>query len=164
MGLVYAIGRGQEVRTISPTSIEFYSAAGGEGPGNGPDVAAIEANQAEIDARVEQLEEAAIAEEGAIAPAPDVADFSGLWLGGNGLEYRITQFGETIVIEEVSIYGTSATGEGTVVGDTATFSFIAYDGSFGRGDLRLSGSSTIDASFHNETYGVTSPATLVRQG
>ncbi|MEM7326319.1 MAG: hypothetical protein AAF531_24755 [Actinomycetota bacterium] len=160
VALAYGIGRGQDVRSVDPTSgrIEFYS-TGGE---DGTDIAQIEARQGELSNRLETLEQQARtgADQGSV-PAT-TADFTGTWSGANGLTYVITQFGTMAVIEERSVYGTTATGEGTVFGDTAEFTYVAYDGSFGRALLTLVSDAEITGTFFNDTYGLSSPAFMTR--
>ncbi len=163
MGLALAITRGQDVSAVDPGSgrIEFYSSSQASGEPDSAIVEDIRSSQDVLTTRVDALEQEARAEVGEDVDL-GIADFSGLWLGANGLTYSIRQFGDAAVIEEQSTFGTTAVGEGTVSGETFDFDFESFDGSFGRGTLTMSEPGFLSGTFVNDLYGQTTPATMER--
>lgn len=163
VALGYAMSRGQDIERIDASSgeVSFYPGGGQESAASSEDISDIEDSQAAIDRRVEQLE-AAAAQEGASADPTGVADFTGTWSATNGFTYVISQFGDAAVIQEQSLYGTTAYGEGTIDESQASFNFTAFDGSFGTASLQLTGTNQIQASFFNATYGTSSTLFMTR--
>lgn len=154
--IAFAVFKGQEIRKVSPTGdVEFYSTGGG---GSGEE---ITVRQDDIDRRVAELEGEAQQQGGGL-PAPAGIDLTGQWAGDNGLTYVIQQYGPQAVIQEMSYYGVTATGNGTFDGTTAWFSFVAFDGSTGEAVLTLQDQRTLSGTFTNYVAGVTVPATLRR--
>jgi hypothetical protein len=122
----------------------------------------IEEKQGELEQEVQSLKETAQSEARTAPPAPAATDLSGDWAGANGLSYRIQQFGANAVITEMSPFGISAVGQGTVGADGARFSYQAADGSTGEAALRLVNSSTLEGTFTNFSFGTTVPVRLTR--
>jgi len=156
----YAVMRGQEVKSVSPTgSIEFYSSGGGTEFSSEE----IKQRQGNMDERISQLEHRA--QESAEAdPDPVVTsvDISGTWFGANGLSYEIAQFGAEAVIQEISTFGVTATGYGAVDGTRAVFRYEAIDGSTGVADLELVDDGTLSGTFRNDAFGTSVRAELTR--
>lgn len=162
-GLFAALAGGQQVRSVDPGSgrVEFYSTAGATDDQDPPDIDEIESSQGALAARVDALELQA-ASQADHSTSSAAADFSGLWVGANGLTYSIAQFGTAAVIEEQSPYGTTAVGEGTIVGDTFRFEFGTYDGSSGEGTLTMTGPGLLSGTFFNDFFGTSTPAVMER--
>lgn len=153
-----ALTSGQQVKTVDPTSgkIEFY-ARSEAAPAEVADE--IEGQQDAVEDEVDELRDV-VREEG--DPDARVADFGGTWRGANGLTYQITQFGDAAVIEELSPFGVSAYGEGTIVDDRAVFRYTAFDGSVGEADLTLVSPDRISGTFFSLTTGFGTPASMTR--
>lgn len=155
-----ALASGQQVKEVDPSSgkITFYSSDRTVDA----DVARaeIEGSQDEIDERLDELE-SDVRSAAPADPAVDVADFGGTWTGSNGLTYQIDQYGDLAVIQELSPFGVSAYGEGTIVGGSALFTFTAYDGTIGEAALSMVDADTITGEFVNYTWG-SSFATMTR--
>lgn len=157
--MAYALARGQEIKRVSPTGdIEFYSSGGGTEFSSEE----IEQRQESMDQRLSELEQRA-RESGGSQPPSDAVDLSGTWEGANGLRYQIEQFGSEAVIQEISIYGVTATGYGEVdETGAAAFSYQAIDGSSGVADLELVSEDRLEGTFENHAYGTSMPAVLIR--
>ncbi len=162
-GLAAGLLNGQDVSGVNPATgeVSFYPGGGNEAQASETDIAAIESNQGEIEDRLDTLEQNA-RNEGGQAPAPDVLNIGGVWSGSNGFTYVISQFGELAVLEEQGFYGTTAYGEGQVFATGASFTYGAYDGSFGRAELFVVNGNRIDAQFYNDFYQTTAVVTLTR--
>lgn len=158
--ITVALLNGQDVKRVDLRGGEIEFFARGEQPLTQGEIEEIEESQDEIDARVDDLTERA-EQAGADAEPGLVADFSGTWDGAPGVQYVITQFGDAAVIEERSALGVTAYGEGSILGDSATFFYTYADGSQGRADLFLVGENRIEGTFTNFVWGV-SPAVLTR--
>jgi hypothetical protein len=95
-------------------------------------------------------------------PQASGPDLSGTWYGENGLQYDIQQFGLEAVIQEITMYGVTATGYGEVTEFGVRFAFEAVDGSSGTADLELLGDDRLVGTFDNDTFQTSVPAVLNR--
>lgn len=158
--IVYAMSRGQDVREVklSEGGLELSFAASGS-----VSTREIEEKQTKLEEQVRALERRAERTAATKEPQPGAtADLNGDWLGANGLTYRIQQSGTHAVITEITPYGITAVGEGTVDRETATFGYQAVDGSQGRADLRLVNQSILEGTFRNLTFGTTVAVQMTR--
>jgi hypothetical protein len=116
----------------------------------------VEQVQPEAREAVADLEEEA-REQAAVQPEFSGPDLSGTWVpvSGAGQWYEIGQYGNQVVVQEMTPWGITAAGSGTVVDDVVSFSFTAYDGNTGYGELRLNGSSTLQGTLSSNVYGAT---------
>lgn len=157
--VVYAMIRNQDVEEIgvgeSGLSVKFSSS-------RSISSSEIEAKQGQLEERLISLEEQAQTEAAAEPTAPETVDLNGDWTGNNGYIYRIQQYGTQAVISELSPYGITAVGQGVIQGKFATFSYQAADGSIGQAELQMTNSATLEGTFTNLTYGVTTPARMTR--
>lgn len=154
---VVAVAKGQDIYRVGLDGrIEFYSRQGGAQV-DGTDV---RERQAEIDERVSRLEQTA-RERGQGQSSPEIVSIAGAWTGGSA-SYLIEQYGDVAVITEQSPYGITAYGVGRIAGTEFVFDYEVYDGSVGRGYLRLVDSSTLRGQFANHTYDATVEAQLNR--
>ena len=144
VAMIYAMTRCQPIKEISPDGVTWYS-----GDEEIP-VADIERAQSELKDRVDRLDEQVQSNTSA-APV-DAANFAGQWWGDNGLRYDITQDGGSAAITEVSPYGITSYGMGTVSGQWYSFTFTVYNGLTGSGSLELTGSQQLQGSFQS-AYG-----------
>lgn len=158
--VLYAILQGQEIKKVSPSGdIEFYSSGGGTEFSSDE----IKQRQNSMDSRLSDLEQRARqSAEAEPEPVADLVDLSGTWSGANGLSYEIEQFDNQAVIQEVSLFGITATGFGEVDGTRVTFSYQAIDNSTGIADLELVDEHTLEGTFQNHTFGTSVPAVLTR--
>ena len=144
-----ALLKGQPVKDVDLASgkVSFYSSG---------DPEAIEQVQAEAQSEVSNLKEEA-REQAAAQPEFNGPDLSGAWspVGGAGQWYEIGQFGDQIVIQELTPWGITATGSGTVTDGLVSFSFTAYNGTAGFGELRFDGSSALQGTLTSSAYGST---------
>jgi uncharacterized protein DUF2510 len=157
--IAYAMARDQDVEGVklSDSGIEVAFASSGSVSST-----EIEAKQADLEQQVRALRDNARSEASSRPPPPATTDLSGNWLSPTGLRYQIQQFGANAVITEMSPWGISAAGQGTVNGDEATFAYQAADGTTGQAVLRLTDDSTLEGTFTNHTVGTTVPVRLTR--
>lgn len=94
-------------------------------------------------------------------PAVSVPDVSGDWRADSGLIYRITQYGDQFVLQELSPYGVTAYGQGQVTGQRADFTFWAFNSTTGTGEFQVMDDRTMHAWFQN-SQGLSSQAVLSR--
>lgn len=145
----FALLNGQPVKDVDLGSgkVSFYSSA---------DPREVEQAQPEAEEAVADLEEQA-REEAVTQPEFSGPDVSGTWVpvGGSGQWYEISQFGDQVVVQEVTPWGITATGSGTAVDDGVSMSFAAYNGVTGTADLRLVGPSTLQGTLTSSAYGTT---------
>lgn len=156
--VLYSVIRAQDVKRVSPTGdIEFYSSGGGVAFSTEE----IKQRQQNMDDRLNELER--MARESAQSSPPEIVPgLAGTWFGANGLRYEIRQFGSEAVIEEITVYGVTATGYGKVDVTGVTFSFQAIDGSTGTADLALVTNRQLEGTFGNDTFGTSVTAILTR--
>lgn len=65
-------------------------------------------------------------------------DLSGVWYGADGMEYEITQSGNTVYFTEYGLFGATSNGSGTYRNNTVTFDYETVLGTFGTATLSLS--------------------------
>lgn len=153
----YAMSRGQDVKRIKPSGeIEFYSTK--------EELSAqeIRPQQQNLEKRVSELEQEAKNQSASQVATPTSPDLRGNWTGENGLTYTIQQYGDQVVIEEITPYGITAVGQGRVEGDSLNFDYQSLDGSYGRALFSING-DTLQGSFNNDYYQVSVPAVLYRE-
>jgi hypothetical protein len=143
----------------SPSEVEFPGATVKfVGPADAPTT--IRQQQDELEQIAEEAEVHARAEPEAAIAAP--IDLSGWWDGHNGASYEIGQFGSALVIHEVTTYGITAIGQGSVRMDLVVFDYVAADGSEGVGSFVIEDNSTLMGTFENFTHQSQESATLTR--
>ena len=156
VAVVYAASVGPATRNAeADPDIEFYSSGGTLTS------EAIEKRQPAIEQRVAALTGQARTDGGG-DPTPSGVDLSGTWVGANGLDYQIQQFGSEAVIQELSPFGVSASGSGSVGDGTLRFNFVAADGSTGVAELAVVNAWTLQGTFQNFNFGTTTTAELRR--
>ncbi len=124
--------------------MHFESAAG--------DVAQSDIKDAAGDLERAAVENEAAAREGAPAAEPQDADVSGEWIGDNGLTYAFQQFGANVTWQEISPYGVTAVGEGSVDGNVVAGRFTAVNNTYGLFRLMLTGDE-LAGTINNDVYG-----------
>lgn len=145
-----ALANGQAVKDVDLATgkVSFYSE---DNPQE------IEQVQPEAENVVADLEQEA-RQQAATEPEFSGPDLSGTWapVGGTGLpSYEIGQYGDQVVVQEVTPWGITAAGSGTVTDGLVTFTFTSYDGNSGFGELRLLGDSTLEGTLTSNVYGAT---------
>ena len=88
----------------------------------------------------------------------------GMWYDVNtGAPYKIAQDGDYLTIEEYSMGIVSATGNGTISGQSATFSYNTLFNTQGRGKIHIpTGANQLNMTFTDLTTGVTLTSVLSR--
>jgi hypothetical protein len=153
-GVVALIG-GQRIAEIDflGGKVTFQSAAaGGEVTKNDVESSALQEKVAELEASAR-----ADAESG----SPPSLDLTGWWTANNGMSYRIDQYGDQIVLQEISEYGVTAAGAGVIEGSNVSVPYEAVDGSFGEARLAWA-DGVLSGVFENYSYGTTVPVFMSR--
>lgn len=145
-----ALANGQAVKDVDLATgkVSFYSDDNPE---------EIEQVQPEAETVVADLEQEA-REQAAAEPDFSGPDLSGTWrpVGGTSPQsYEIVQYGDQVVVQEVTPWGITAAGSGTIVDGLVAFSFTSYDGNSGFGELQLVGDSTLQGTLTSNVYGAT---------
>jgi hypothetical protein len=155
----FALAHGQQIKTVtSDGDIEFYSTGD-----RVPEVQVaeqVEAAQSDLQADTRALQQQA----DAVADSTDsqLPDIAGRWSGENGLEYYIYQYGDQVVMQEVSDIGVTAAGSGIFDGTTVQLEYQAADWSTGYAELTLEDPSRLSGYFYNYDAGTSVPASLRR--
>lgn len=144
----YALLSGQPLREVnlSTGQISFYAS---------DDPEQIEEIQPEAESAVADLT-ADARQESATEAEFSGPDLSGSWYpaGGSGMQwYVVRQYGAQVVVQEMTPWGITAAGSGTVTDGLLDFTFTAYDGNVGRGELRIRDSSTLEGTLISDVYG-----------
>jgi uncharacterized small protein (DUF1192 family) len=143
-----ALLRGQDVKSVDPSGkVEFYGSAGQEYSQE-----EIEKRQSSLERDLARLkEQAAQASTGRNVASVNLA---GTWQGQDpAFQYSIQQYGSSIVIHEMTAYGITAVGHGTVSGNRVQLSYEAYNLTTGVASLELVDQRTLTGVFHNNVYG-----------
>jgi hypothetical protein len=153
-GVVALVG-GQKIDEIDFSSgkVTFQSAA------TGGKVTESDVENSALDDRVAELE-ASARTDAEVAPQPSL-DLTGWWTADNGLGYRIDQYGDQIVLQEISEYGVTAAGAGVIEGSNVSVPYEAVDGSFGEARLAWA-DGVLSGVFENYSYGTTVPVFMSR--
>ena len=153
-GVVALIG-GQRIAEIDflGGKVTFQSAAaGGEVTKNDVESSALQEKVAELEASAR-----ADAESG----SPPSLDLTGWWTANNGMSYRIDQYGDQIVLQEISPYGVTAAGVGFIDGANVSVPYEAVDGSVGQAELAYA-DGVLSGGFTNHSFGTTVPVSMSR--
>ena len=153
-GVVALIG-GQKIAEIDffDGKVTFQSpAAGGAVTKNDVENSALQEKVADL--------EASARADGEVA-SPQSLDLTGWWTGNNGMSYRIDQYGDQIVLQEVSPYGVTAAGAGLITGANVSVPYEAVDGSVGEAEL-VYADGVLSGVFANHSFGTTVPVSMSR--
>lgn len=155
---VVAISRGQEVKSVDASGkIEFYSAKGGEYSAE-----EIADRQTALEKELAEVKEQAESRAGTTNVAPPPVSLTGTWQGADGVaQYDLQQYGTYVVVQERTVYGITAVGQGTFDGQHLELSYQAFNYTTGQASLDLVDDRTLSGYFNNSVYGQ-SPATLRR--
>jgi hypothetical protein len=100
-----------------------------------------------------------------LTPQPPVlVNINGTWYSDEGLSYVITQSGNNIYLEEINpLYGTTASGQGTISGQDVDISVTTAAGTQGRARFRVSDDGEeLIGEYTDITRGMSMPLDLYR--
>lgn len=179
--VVYNLSSGLSVKKINISGI--FEAEFAEKPASVATPAQIEkvgedelkTRQAELEEKLKELE-AQLAEKGEtpVAVDPDVFEeasepmrlpsLAGTWSTAQGVSYNIQQNANAMTLQEVNpIYGVTAVGQGTIVGQNVQFTITTALGTYGSAQLNLSGDGRqLNGYYSDSVTGAVVPLALFR--
>lgn len=156
--IAIALLRGQDVKSVDASGkVEFYSTGGQDVKQED-----VQKRQSTLERELAGLKDQAQKRSGTTQPAAVSVDLTGTWqCACGGTRYAIQQYGSAIVIQEMTVYGITAIGQGTVTGQRLELQYQAYNGITGTATLDLVSPGVLQGFFRNPTYGQL-PATLTK--
>ncbi|TDU91256.1 uncharacterized protein DUF2510 [Kribbella voronezhensis] len=116
--------------SIGPATVDFFACQD------------VEARQSQMQQEVNSAKENAQAQ--AVGQPTSTVNLTGQWTPTQGgFSWQIEQYGNQVVVREVTPYGITAVAQGTLAGTVANLTYQAVDGSSGSNVLQLVDNRTL---------------------